>query len=106
MFRGQKRIQKPEPVTDDLEPYRQLVELQKQMIKLAKQNDQAKRECAALRERVAHEIAARLQVRRSLRHRLRQKAGKVLKRLPEFTGKESVFILFTGDSMAGARRRL
>jgi len=64
----------------DLEPYRQLIKLQRQMVELARQNEKAKRECDALREKVAREIAASL-ARRSLKLRLRLKAKKVLKRL-------------------------
>jgi hypothetical protein len=68
------------PAAGDLEQYRRLIKLQRQMIELARQNEKAKRECDALREKVAREIAASL-ARRSLTLRLRLKAKKVLKRL-------------------------
>jgi regulator of replication initiation timing len=82
MWRGVEEVSMGKRVADDLEPYRRLVELQKQMIKLAEQNERAKRECAALRERVGAEMIARFKERASLRQRLRHKANKILKRLP------------------------
>jgi hypothetical protein len=84
MWRGAEEVSTGKRVADDLEPYRRLVELQKQMIKLAEQNEKAKRECAALRERMGAEVLARLQERAGLRQRLRHKANKILKRLPVF----------------------
>jgi hypothetical protein len=69
---------------DDLEPYRRLVELQKQMIELAEQHEQSKRRCDALREQMVREVTDRRPVRRGLRHRLQQSAAKLLKRVPGF----------------------
>jgi hypothetical protein len=43
---------------DDLEKYRRLVELQKQMIDLARRYEQTKRECDALREKMKAKTAA------------------------------------------------
>jgi hypothetical protein len=40
---------------DDLEPYRRLLETQKQVVNLVKQCEQSKLECALLRERLARE---------------------------------------------------
>jgi hypothetical protein len=71
-------------VEDDLEPYRRLVELQKQMIEAAQQHEQTKRRRDLLRELMVREIGARRPVRRSLRHRLQQSAVKILKRMPGF----------------------
>ena len=42
----------------DLEPYRRLIELQKQMIELAQQHERTKRECTALREQLLEEMTA------------------------------------------------
>ena len=67
-------------VAADLEPYRQLISLQRQMVELARQNELARRECEVLREKVAREIADSV-ARRSLTFRLRVKAKKVLRRL-------------------------
>jgi hypothetical protein len=58
-------------VGNDLEPYRRLVELQKQMIELAQHHDQSRRECEAFRAQVQHEIAARMLDQPGLNHRLR-----------------------------------
>lgn len=55
----------------DLEPYRRLVELQKQMIELAQQYECSRRECEALRAEVAREIAKYRRRRPGLNHRLR-----------------------------------
>src|ERR1051325_10576329 len=83
MSRGVQEVEPRRKVSGDLAQYRRLIELQKQMIKLANQNKKAKRDCAVLREKVAKEVAARLS-RKSLSQRLRQKAKKVLKQLPKF----------------------
>ena len=69
-------------VAEDLEPYRRLVELQKQMIELAEQHEQAKRRRDALHEQMVREAANRRQDGRGLRHRLQQSAAKLLKRVP------------------------
>ena len=78
-------------VADDLEPYRRLVELQKQMIELARQHEQSKRRCDALRELMVREVADRRSVRRGLRHRVQQSAAKLLKRVPGFTAGKTNF---------------
>jgi len=69
----------------DLEPYRRLVDLQKQMIELAQQHEQTKRRRDVLHEQMAREIAGRRPVRRGLRHRLQQSAVKLLKWVPGFS---------------------
>jgi hypothetical protein len=82
MFRGVEAVQSSQQVAGDLEQYRRLIALQKQMIKLARENEKAKRECAVLREKVAREVAARL-ARRKLSRRLKQKVKKILKQFPK-----------------------
>jgi outer membrane protein TolC len=67
---------------DDLEAYRRLIELQKQMIELSQQHEQAKRECAALREQVTGEIAQRFRARQSLRQRLQRTVRRLAQRMP------------------------
>ena len=69
-------------VGDDLEPYRRLVELQKQMIELAQQHEQSKRRRDALREQMVREVVDRQPVRPGLRERLRQSAAKLRQRVP------------------------
>jgi hypothetical protein len=73
------RVQPPE---DGLEAYRRLIELQKQMIQMSQQHEQAKRACDALRAQVAREIAKRLRARRTWRGRIQAAARKLVRRLP------------------------
>jgi hypothetical protein len=75
---------KPQPAGDDLLPYRRLVELQKQMIEMAHQHEQARRACDVLREQMAGEIIARQRARRSPLHRLQQSTLRLFKRLASF----------------------
>jgi hypothetical protein len=65
------KIQTAKSLADDLEPYRRLIELQKQMIELVQQHEKTKGECAALRTQLLDEMAGS---RRSWR-RLRQGIG-------------------------------
>ncbi len=69
-------------VADDLEPYRRLVELQKQMIELARQHERTRRQRDALHEQMAREAARHRRHRRGWRQRLQQSAEKLLKRVP------------------------
>ncbi len=55
--RGEAETQFVKPVADDLEPYRRLIELQKQMIELVRQHERTKGECAALRTQMLDEMA-------------------------------------------------
>jgi hypothetical protein len=74
-------------VGDDLAPYRRLVELQKQMIELAQQHEQSKRQHNALREQMMREITGR-RPRRGLRHHLQRSASNLLKRVPGFAAEK------------------
>ena len=56
MFQEEVKIEAAKPVADNLEPYRRLIDLQKQMIELVHQHERTKQECAALRERLLEEI--------------------------------------------------
>jgi hypothetical protein len=71
-------------VAEDLEPYRRLVELQKQMIELAQQHEQSKLRRDALREQMTRAATNRISGHRGLRHRLQRSAAKLLKRVPGF----------------------
>ena len=73
----------------DLEPYRRLVELQKQMIELSQQHDHTKRRRDALREQMTREAVARKPVRRGLRHHLQRSAASLLKRVSGFTAEKA-----------------
>jgi len=84
MFQGRDENSGMNMVADDLEPYRRLVELQKQMIEVAQQHEQTKRRRDALREQMVRQIGGPRPVRPGLRHRLQQSAAKLLKRVPGF----------------------
>ena len=71
MSRSGEQSQAGKRGASDLEAYRRLVELQKQMIELSYQHEQSLRECEVLRAQVAREIAARLRGNPSLPQRLR-----------------------------------
>jgi hypothetical protein len=76
-------------VGDDLEPYRRLVELQKQMIELAQQHELSKRRRDALHELMVREVLSRRHRRRGWRHHLRQSAVKWLQRVPGFAAEKN-----------------
>jgi regulator of replication initiation timing len=83
MRKGNETTLDAKPSSDELEPYRRLVELQKQVTELAQQNEKARQECAALRERLADEVIGRLHSHRGLRERLRLKANAVMRLIYE-----------------------
>jgi len=56
MLQDEGETQAAKRVADDLEPYRRLIELQKQMIGLVQQHEKTKRECAALRSQLLEEM--------------------------------------------------
>jgi|SRR5690348_3485715 len=56
MFQAEAKIKDAKPGADNLEPYRRLIELQKQMIELARQHEKTKQECTVLRERLLEEM--------------------------------------------------
>src|ERR1017187_6921968 len=94
MLRGKNENPRMKKVADDLEPDRLLIELQNQMIELAQQHEQSKRQCDALRELMVRELADRRSVRRGLQHRLQQSAAKLLKRVPGFAAGKPNFGAF------------
>jgi hypothetical protein len=85
MSRNRKATQSVKHVGDNLEPYRRLVELQKQMIELAQQHEQSRREYEALRVEVAKEIAAKRCETAGLNQRWRTTALRLI----SFNRKES-----------------
>jgi hypothetical protein len=89
-------------VADDLEPYRRLVELQKQMIELAQQHEQSKRRRDALHEQMVREVVNRRRHRRGWRHRLHQSAANLLIRVPGCAAEKNGLTLITRDSTADA----
>ena len=91
---------------DDLEPYRRLVELQKQMIELAQRHEQSKRRRDALREQMVREVADRQPGRRGWHRRLRQSAAKLLKRVPGLAAEKPDLGAFSCYSMADAAQKV
>ena len=82
MARSDDKLERAKPVETGLESYRRLIELQKQMIELSQHHERARRECDALRDVVAQEVAEHVRGRNSTVARLRTTAGKWFKRSP------------------------
>ena len=93
MARGMKTIQAGETSVNDVESYRRLVELQKQIIELAQQNEYAKMACAQLRDRVAAEVFSRPRARKHSH----QKAHEPLTELPVNLAKSNLMSLITKE---------
>ena len=77
MLQTIKEVQADAQFVNGLESYHRLVELQKEMIQLAQQNERAKQKCAELRELVATEVIAQ-----NSRHSPRRKTNKASKQSP------------------------
>ena len=56
MFQDEGKNEAAKLVAADREPYRRLIDLQKQMIELVQQHERTKRECTALREQLLEEM--------------------------------------------------
>ncbi len=78
MARNGREIPAEVKLVNELELYHHLVELQKEIIRLAQQNERAQQECLKLREQVVGEAAGRADARRTAR----QKANAALVQLP------------------------
>ena len=78
MARSDDTLEGTKPGATGLESYRRLIELQKKMIELSQYHEQSRRECDALRDVVAREVAAR----HSAVGRLRNSAGKLFRSSP------------------------
>lgn len=74
MLQGEEEIQAARLVGNDLEPYRRLIELQRQMIQLVQQHEKTKHECRVLRERLSREMAVLRRTRLGWRHRMNKVA--------------------------------
>lgn len=98
----EEHLARAQPREDGLESYRRLIELQKQMIQLSQQHEQAKRDCAALREQVALEIARRLRSRPTLSRRLQDATAKLLKYRPGFSSAEIKLSSFPNNKEASS----
>jgi hypothetical protein len=82
MLRDDDKLERARPGATGLESYRRLIELQKQMIELSQHHECSRRECEALRNVVAQEVAEHVRRRNSTVARLRATAGKLFKRSP------------------------
>ena len=82
MARSDEQLERAKPGATGLESYRRLIELQKQMIELSQHHEQSRRECEALRDAVARELAEQFRERQSVGRRLRTSAIKLLKQSP------------------------
>jgi hypothetical protein len=89
MSRGAEKLSAATPSGDALKAYRRLIELQKQMIELSQQHEQARRECDTLREEVARNWFATSRTRTGLRQRPPWSVAKFLKRLLGFGSNET-----------------
>ncbi len=78
MLRDDEQLERARPEATGLGSYRRLIELQKQMIELSQQHERSRRECDALRDVVAREVAER----RSAVGRLKGSAAKWFTRTP------------------------
>lgn len=59
MARGINGSELEESSVNDLEPYRRLVELQKEIARLAQENEMTSQHCAELRDKVADKVLKR-----------------------------------------------
>lgn len=82
MARSDDKLERAKPEATGLEPYRRLIELQKQMIELSQHHERSRRECDALRDVVAREVAQRARQLNSPTARWRSSAGKLFKLSP------------------------
>ena len=87
MARSDQPVQADPPAATDLEPYRRLVELQKEIAALAEQNERAQQKCAELREGVASGVLAQT----ALRRKPRSKMSGALAQLPTGLALSGVF---------------
>ena len=82
MLRDDDKLERAKSAETDLESYRRLIELQKQMIELSQHHERSRRECDALRDVVAREVAEQRRIRQSPSARLRATATKLFKLSP------------------------
>lgn len=82
MARSDDKLERAKSEVTDLEAYRRLIELQKQMIELSQHHERCRRECEVLRETVTREVMEQARARQSPSARIRASALKLLKRSP------------------------
>ena len=84
------------PPACDLEPYRRLIALQKEIIKLAEQNERAKKDCVALLDHVTAKCLGQAPPPRTLRQRVNRAFGQ----LPMFPAKPNLVPLVIKEEMS------
>jgi uncharacterized protein YigA (DUF484 family) len=89
MARVISEIETGEAGAHELEPYRRLIELQKEIIRLAQQNERARQKCVALRNHMATAGSGQVVAQRTLR----QKMNKAFGQLPAFPAKSQLAAL-------------
>lgn len=82
MARSDDKLERAKSAVTDLESFRRLIELQKEMIELSQHHEKSRRECDALRDVVAREVATRARQQNSAAGKLRSSASKLLKLSP------------------------
>jgi regulator of replication initiation timing len=81
MFVGARQLGASQLEAEDMGQYQELIELQKQIVKVAEQNAVTQQRCARLREQLDREVNALIGPRRPVHERLRDAAAGMLDRL-------------------------
>lgn len=80
MARNEDKAERTKSEATDLESYRRLIELQKQMIELSQHHERSRRECETLRSVVTREAQSRR--RQGTGARLMASAARLFRRFP------------------------
>ena len=81
MFVGARRLEASQLEAEDMVQYQELIDLQKQIVKIAEQNVASQQRCARLREQLDREVNALIGPRRPVHERLREAAAGIFGRL-------------------------
>ena len=81
MFVGARQLGASQLEAEDMVQYQELIELQKQIVKIAEQNAVTQQRCARLREQLDREVNALIGPRRPVHERLREAAAGMFGRL-------------------------
>lgn len=81
MFVGARQLGASQFEAEDMGQYQELIELQKQIVKIAEQNAVTQQRCARLREQLDREVNALIGPRRPVHERLREAAAGMFDRL-------------------------
>ena len=81
MFVGARQLGASQLEAEDMGQYQELIELQKQIVKIAEQNAASQQRCARLREQLDREVNALIGPRRPVHERLCEAAAGMFDRL-------------------------